>query len=301
MKKTIVLILTLATLLCSLTGCMFDREYSFYQPVSEISSIEIVSLKYHGTYYEDFEEILICEIEDIDQFIVDFYKMDYSGRFGPNPSPETPTAIKITYKNGNKEAITPYGRYSSDYRFHGSFSFKEDQFYDLINKYAGEEQRKVEYNFFDRREKIVSIQVVRSGQYLGYWQWTAPTVKFDIKDKDYEGFLKDFAELDCYWNCPPSRLTDYSQAIQITYEDGYSEVIGATGQLKFWIGVTNICPTQGYRIFDEKQLAALIEKYRGIYEQEVESSDTEEITSDTEEVASDTEETVSDTTDTSLS
>ena len=86
-------------------------------------------------------------------------------------------------------------------------------------------------------------------------------------------------------------------AIRITYYEGEytpNELICATGQSKLYGLAMTEKLNHGHRTFDAVQFAALIEKYRGIYEQEVESSDTEESTSDTEE-------TVSDTTDTSLS
>ena len=263
MKKTILWILLFSLLLSSLTGCMFDTTYSFDQPTTEISSIEIVSLKYHGSYYEDFEEIVICKIEDVSQFLDDFNQLEYNRKFSPNSPPEAPTAIKVTYKDGAIEAITPYGTYCSVHMFWGGYDLEEQQFYDLIAKYAGEEQRKLEYNFSDKQENITAIQIVKVGEYLGYRQWTQPAVICDITDN--ESFLKDFSELDCYWDSHPTRITDYSQAIQITYATGYREIIASYGQLKFWgEDVTVICPTQGHRVFDQKQFGELIYKYKHI-------------------------------------
>lgn len=312
MKKTIVLILTLAMLLCSLTGCMFDRTFSFLQPTSEISSIKIVSLNYGDKYTDGVEESVICEIDNIPMFLKDFMAMDFSRKSPPyRHSPPTPTLIKFTYNNGEFEAVAPTARLVGN-RFSGSVDFDEDDFNDLIRKYVGEEQQKLEYNFYEKKEEIKSIELVRVGNRRDYnWYPAKPKVLCEIAD--HEGFLKDLAEVDCFFSCYPAEVIHTSVAIRIIYEGEYErcELIGAAGQSKMYglemIGYLN----HGYRTFDTAQFNALIEKYLGIYEEETGSSDTyeeetgssdtEESTSDTEDFTSDTEETVSDTTDTSLS
>lgn len=166
---------------------------------------------------------------------------------------------------------------------------------------------RTEYSFLYEASEIKAIEIVIIGAVKKIEDTSSTPSVIDYKPsfdvvctvQDIEQFMEDFSEIECLWAPPPRAPSVGDVGIKITYNNEEYEIICSLGQAKYRDGY--YYGYSGRHSFDETQFDELIEKYRGIYEQEVESSDTEEITSDTEESVSDTEETVSDTTDTSLS
>lgn len=251
---------TLSILLC--TGC--QHTYPFQWEQSEIASIEIVSLKYMSLLDFCPEELEICSIENISDFISDFSKIDIEKISPPNRSSsfQTPTVIKITYNDGSYEQIAPMGaevcRHDGSRVFYGVNTFDEEQFSALIKKYIGETPIKLKYNFLLPETEITSVEIVKVGtSERSYYVLEEQNAVYKINNLD--DFLKRFSELDCFLNVePPTKVEEGSMVFKITYKDGCYELIGANGQSKFYY---DYYPYDGYRYFDKQQFSSLIDLY----------------------------------------
>ncbi len=267
MKKILSLITTgLSALLFLMLFVGCKQEYPFIQDKSEISLIEIVSLKYVFVESGDPEEIIICEVENISDFLNDFSRIDFDYRYPPTFTNyvNTPTVVKITYENGEYEWICPSGkgtyRHSNESLvFHGTAVLNDDQFAYLITKYVGNNPVKLEYNFIDRITEISAIEIVKLGK--SQYESQIPDNQTVIaKVEDTSEFLMKFAELDCFLSTQiPTRVPDDSIVIRISYNDGSYELISANGQSKSFLGDTYAF--DGYRYFDKTQFSDFINEY----------------------------------------
>lgn len=260
MKKLLSLIVCSILCLSFFTGCT-PKGYTLSQDKENISSIQIVSLKYvYGEYENEVpEEILICDIENISEFLEDFSQMEVE-RINPPydlSAITNATAIKIVYNNGEYERIFPYGT-ETETNFYGSITIDKNQFFALIKKYVKEGALKTEYNFLDRESKISSIQIVKVGEYK--FSWIIPEQqKIICEIDDVSEFLQKFKGIDCFLNKgTPTKVSAYEKVIKITYEGGYYELINWDGQTKSYYDED---PYDGFRYFDEEQFANLIEEY----------------------------------------
>lgn len=262
MKKILSFIICTILCLSILSGCT-PKGYIFDQDKENISSIQIVSLKY--VYGEDEnvvpEEILICEIENISEFLEDFAQIEVDSIHPPYDisAITNGTAIKIVYNNGEYEMIFPHGNDTADV-FNGTNVLDEQQFAALIKKYVKGEALKTEYNFLDRESNISSIQIVKVGKYE--FSWRIPEQQTVICEiDDVSEFLQKFKGIDCFLNeGTPTKVDSYEKAIKITYEGGYYELIDCDGQTKSYYDEH---PYDGFRYFDEQQFENLINEYVG--------------------------------------
>ena len=121
------------------TGC-FPHKYTLMYEQSEITSIEIVSLPYGHHYTESLkEETLLGQIEDISAFLNDFSKMEFEYIHPPYDSIVPTIAVKITYRTGDCEWISPHGvsMLRDDFvTFSGTESCDEAQFLAWVESYA---------------------------------------------------------------------------------------------------------------------------------------------------------------------
>ena len=246
-----------------LTGCR--HTFPFMQEESQIASIEIVSLKYVSSDRCLVpEELLICEVDNISAFMADFSKMKVVTVAPPNRSNifQTPNVIKIMYFDGAFEYIAPMGTrvYRPDgfQNFYGVNTFNHEQFADLIDKYIDEIPIELEYNFLLPETGVLSVEIVNVGEAEdAYSVSEEQTLVCEIED--VSDFLIKFSGIDCFLNKrTPTKVQDGSTVFKINYGDGYYELIGANGQSKFY-GETYAL--DGYRYFNEKQFADLVESY----------------------------------------
>ena len=260
MKKLLSLIVCSILCLSFFTGCT-PKGYTLSQDKENISSIQIVSLKY--VYGEDEnevpEEILICDIENISEFLEDFSKMEVE-RINPPydlSAITNATAIKIVYNNGEYERIFPCGT-ETETNFYGSIEIDKNQFSDLIKKYVKKSRIKAEYNFLDRESSINSVQIIKVGNYTNEMHIPEKqTVIVEIDD--ISAFFLKFSEVDCFFRSgTPSKVDSNNYVIKITYEGGHYELIDVYGQSKSYY---DDYPYDGFRYFDEEQFANLIEEY----------------------------------------
>ena len=264
MKKILLLIICcveiLSMLLC--TGCR--HTYPFQQGQSEIASIEIVSLKYVSSLDSGPEELVICNIENISEFMSDFSEMHIKTVSPPNrfESFQTPTVIKITYHDGTFEQIAPMGsvvgRPDGFQNFYGVNTFDDKDFAALIEKYVGTTPIELEYNFLLPEEEITSVEVVRLGTSDSLGEF--PDEQYSIcQIENITDFLKQFSDIACFLNIKPAtKVEDESIVFKISYDDGVYELISANGQSKAYYDYDAL---DGYRYFDEQQFSRLIDLY----------------------------------------
>ena len=238
------------------TGCR--HTYPFQQEQSEIASIEIVSLKYVSSLDSEPEEVVICNIENISEFMSDFSEMDIKTVSPPNrfESFQTPTIIKITYHDGTFEQIAPMGSMVGHpdgfQNFYGVNTFDNEEFAALIEKYIGTTPIELEYNFLLPETKICSVEIVKLGM--------SPEEQYSIcQVENITDFLKQFSEVDCFLNVAhPTKVENESIVFKISYGDDCYELIGVNGQSKLYYDHS---PFDGYRYFEEQQFSRLIELY----------------------------------------
>ena len=264
MKKTLscisCFIVFLFIIFC--TGCR--HTYPFQQEHSEIASVEIVSLKYVSSLESEPEEVVICNIENISEFMSDFSEMDIE-TVSPPKRPEsfqTPTIIKITYHDGTFEQIAPMGsmvrRPDGFQNFYGVNTFDNEEFSALVEKYVGTTPIELEYNFLLPETKITSVEIVKLGM-SEYW-YESPKEQYSIcQIENITDFLKRFSEVDCFLNvAPPTKVEDESIVFKISYADDCYELIGVNGQSKVYYDYS---PFDGYRYFEGQQFSCLIDLY----------------------------------------
>lgn len=258
MKKLISLILCAAILLVSLfcVGCY--QKYRYVIDEKDVDTVEIVSHKYGGIVCQDPDEIIICEINNISEFLDDLSAVD-AEFVGPpmDPHPNS-IAIKITYNDGTFEKITTTGRYQKNGMFNGTTHIDDIPFRELINKYTPDTPMDLEYDYYLRKAEINAIEIVELGELN---QIKIPELKRVICEiKDHEAFLNDFEKVSCYLNeAFPAITHGNEKAIRITYNNGCYELIGVFGQSK--IRNDDYYPDGGTRCFDNEQFLNLIESY----------------------------------------
>lgn len=275
MKKLVSLAISLIIILYFLTCSGCDSEdYHFLQDQSQISSIEIVSIKYAYDDKTDGEEILVCKIENVSEFLEDFCQIELDYKHPPNRNRylQRQTVVKITYNNAEYEWISPVGatcfRLDGSDIFYGSTTLDDKQFADLITKYVAEDNMKLEYNFLKSNTEISSIEIVKLGRFDEDCTVSQPPEQTVVGNvENVSEFLDSFSEMDCYFNAKyPTSVQDNSNAIKIHYTFDYTEgdyelyeLIDAYGQSIF--GYEQYFAFNGYRYFDENQFSNLIEKY----------------------------------------
>ena len=241
------------------SGCSM-KKYPFQQEESNISSIEIVSLKYWNA--NTTEELVISKIKNIPKFLSDFADVKIDSVMPPRRSPvPSTTCVKITYSDGIYEDIFPHGTIvnrSGSVLYYGSKYLDEKQFNNLLVKYLGDSPIEAEYNFLDRETEISAIEIVELGEYDE--NEDIPKIQNVIcKIEEHTKFLKDFLEVDCFLNVElPTGVSNNAKAIKLTYSKGYWELIDAFGQSKSQGGPYDY---KGYRYFDKTQFASLIDMY----------------------------------------
>ena len=135
----VVAMLCLPLVACTSFKCMYD--------LSEIKAIEIVivgeveqtsDLIPPGTVKAPNFDV-VCDVQDIEQFMDDFLKMDCSMVSPPRAPSVGDIGIKIIYNNDEYEIICSLGQAEyrdGHYYFDcGRHSFDKTQFDELINKY----------------------------------------------------------------------------------------------------------------------------------------------------------------------
>lgn len=269
MKKILTTVCVLLVLLLLSSCC--EKDYQLMQDEQEISSIEIVSLKYAISNSDEQKEISVCTVENISDFMKNFHEISWKFKSPPSRSYylQNQTVIKIIYKNGEYELISPVGKKTFRYKeegklsgiFHGTKVLNDTQFSKLIAKYVANDNLKLEYNFLGQESSDISnIQIVELGEFDD--NECIPEQQTLIEEiEDISGFLEKFAKLDCYLNVNnPTRVKDNSVVIKICYNGGYYELIGADGQSTSYYENNAF---DGYRYFNKEQFSQLIEEYVG--------------------------------------
>ncbi len=272
MKKIISIIVCISTIFCLLFTSCRKETYRFLNDESEISCIEIISLKYSswGSWdsNESKEEILICKINDVSNFLDDFSKINVDSCYPPPDRYDEicrQTVIKITYNNGEYELIFPAGKERCEYKdgdltknFSGILTLDNAQFADLVTKYV-QDDIKLEYNFLHRNTRIAEIQIVQLNESLR--DYAIPEEQLVIEEiENIPEFLGKFSKLDCYFNSNlPTRVQDDSIAIKIIYQNEDYELIDAQGQSTLYD--SNFTAFGGFRYFNQEQFSNLIQEY----------------------------------------
>lgn len=98
--------------------------------------IEIVIIKDFIPYSEPLYET-ICSIENKQQFLEDFLKIECDKRFlDPAEIPKDEPVIRIFYRNNEYEFINYYGQFSSKSAYGKNLSLNREQFISLIEEYT---------------------------------------------------------------------------------------------------------------------------------------------------------------------
>lgn len=130
-----------------LYGCEVKANYRFAQPVSSITSIEIVYISREGLSqtHKLGEPTIICALspKDWNIFLNDFQKLQCWSYWNDPPNCIREEAIRIYYKDGTIEMIgatssgtcikVEDGYESDDYN---RYYFDRDQFIELWNQYS---------------------------------------------------------------------------------------------------------------------------------------------------------------------
>ena len=123
-------------------GEALKTEYNFLDRESNISSIQIVKVgKYKFSWIIPEQQTVICEIDDVSEFLQKFKGIDcFLNKGTPTKVDSYEKAIKITYEGGYYELIDCDGQTKSYYDedpYDGFRYFDEQQFENLINEYVG--------------------------------------------------------------------------------------------------------------------------------------------------------------------
>ena len=265
MKKILLLLICCVEILSLsfCTGCKTTLQYR--QEQAEIVSVEIVSLKYIEKDKCLPEEILICKIENVTEFLNELSAIDTHSVSPPTRSStfKTPTVVQITYRDGEKERIAPTGQMTyllnGYHLFNGTLQLDAEQFAALIEKYVGKEPIKLEYNFLHRESEISAVEIVTLGESTS--QDSVPEEQTTIcVIEDIPGFLRNFSEVDCFLNKKaPTKVQDNTTVFKVSYGDMGYELIGVNGQSKSYVHSGMLL--NGYRYFDENQFAELVLYY----------------------------------------
>ena len=152
-------VFTVVVLLClSLVGCSFvldsflKTNFSFLHETSEIKAIEIVVIGEVAQIENVSSEPpaagnkpnfdIVCYVQDIEQFIDDFSKVECFHSSPPRSPILNDVGIKIIYNNDDFDIIcsSGQGEYRDGFYYSdtGKFSFDKTQFDELINKYTND-------------------------------------------------------------------------------------------------------------------------------------------------------------------
>lgn len=127
-------------IIVSLVSCELETKYDYLHEISSIATIEIIEVGNILDGADDIEQKIICNINDVNQFINELSTIDCYALSSPQKIRNDSTVIKITYINGDYELIDALGQSKFIngifYRSEGWYSFDEKQFEDFINKYA---------------------------------------------------------------------------------------------------------------------------------------------------------------------
>ena len=153
--KLLTICISLIVLCLSLAGCGFlfgtfpRTDFELLQEISEIKAIEIVTIgeierienvSQNSSVLSKPSFDIICNVEDIEQFMEDFYKVECYSASPPSSPKVGSIGIKITYENEEYDIICSSGqaeyRDGIYYRDSGKNSFDEKQFDELINQYV---------------------------------------------------------------------------------------------------------------------------------------------------------------------
>ena len=119
------------------SGCSLRIDYDFLNDTSEILTIEIVVINEFVAYSEPLYET-ICLIEDEQEFLNDFSKIECNKRFSdPKEIYKNVPVIRIAYKNNEYEFINYIGQETSRNAYGNNVSLNEEQFISFIEKYVG--------------------------------------------------------------------------------------------------------------------------------------------------------------------
>lgn len=145
LKLFIAAIMVAGTLLVS--GCQIKEEYKFAQPVSSITSIEIVCVSREGLSknHELGTPTIFCVLspKDWNAFLYDFQKLQCWSHWNDPPNCIRRETIRICYENGTIEMISANssgtcikvedGYESDDFNW---YYFDRDEFVELWNQYS---------------------------------------------------------------------------------------------------------------------------------------------------------------------
>ncbi len=128
-------------------GCKIKEEYKFAQPVSSITSIEIVYVSRENLSkaheFGSLTTICVLNPEDWNAFLYDFQNLKCWSHWNDPPNCIMKEAIQICYENGTIEMISANssgtcikvdgGYESDDFNW---YYFDRDQFIELWNQYS---------------------------------------------------------------------------------------------------------------------------------------------------------------------
>lgn len=136
MKKVVLSLCVILTLLCSSCGWFGDQRYVC--DVENVDSIHIVRLDEYVEEKCDFEYTVLVQISDCKTFANRLNEVKHSVNWGePSPMELQYIAIKIDYSNGDFDLIHQDAQLfnrSGSYRT-GYFFFDDEQFNSLISNY----------------------------------------------------------------------------------------------------------------------------------------------------------------------
>ena len=160
--KSLSIFIVLFSLCLSLVGCGFlfksliKTDFKFLHETSEIKAIEIVIIgeieRIEDTSSESSAVVykpnfdVVCCVEDIEQFMDDFSKVECFMASPPSSPRLDDIGIKIIYNNDEYDIICSIGQ--AEYRNGvyyfdaGKNSFDDTQFDTLINKYTNDINKK---------------------------------------------------------------------------------------------------------------------------------------------------------------
>lgn len=134
----------IAVIIClviTMSGCKIKSSYDFENDSSLIDNVEIVSINYEIVdNKENVSETTICEISDIEEFLIEFSKLNCYVYMGdPRGFHNDCIAIKFNYENGDYEITADIGKITyvngvNNY-YQGFRAFEKNEFSTFLRKW----------------------------------------------------------------------------------------------------------------------------------------------------------------------
>ena len=240
MKKSILSVLVIVSLLFSFTGCLPDK-FSFAYDTNDISGVEVVEFTYDHRS-ETPHTRTIVKIADTEDFIERLSKVPYySTPHPPFGMTNKCLAFKVEYENGNYEVFDQGAkgvyRQESDsfYAYEMISTFKGESFYKFLHFYLPDND--AIYTYLYPVEEISSVDMVKVGD-----DYSLEVIK---SIENIDRFVEQHQALRYTYN--PIEYDSYEcragvgdSVFRITYQNGDYELFNAVSRMEIYGGSSRV-------------------------------------------------------------